>query len=318
MDLTHAEYLGRVNRVIDYIDAHLAEDLSLEVLARVACFSPYHFHRVFGLTVGEPLGAYVQRLRLEKAAGILMGARPVADVARCCGFASHAAFSRAFRNHFGMSPSAWRRGGALTWCRPDGADLRARLDALRKQDGLAPPRWLPDGTPCWTLEPEGLDPVQVTVRQRPATTLAYVRHIGPYAGLAGVFAGLWARLERWARARDLLGPDDHWLAVYHDDPSLTEAGRLRLEVCLPVPAGTRGSDTVGITTLPAGAWAEGRFRLGVTDYPRAWYTLVGVWLPHSGMVPGNRPAFERYPVTGAEGPDGRCEVDICFPVAPAD
>ena len=50
-----AEYLARIHRVIDHIEAHLGEDLSVDMLARVGCFSPYHFHRVFGAVVGEPV-----------------------------------------------------------------------------------------------------------------------------------------------------------------------------------------------------------------------------------------------------------------------
>ncbi|HUG35538.1 MAG TPA: AraC family transcriptional regulator [Candidatus Limnocylindrales bacterium] len=65
------EYEKRVNRVIDHIGGHLGEDLRLSPLARVAAFSPFHFHRVFRAITGEPLFGYIQRLRVEKAAWAL-------------------------------------------------------------------------------------------------------------------------------------------------------------------------------------------------------------------------------------------------------
>ena len=66
-----SEYQTRINRVIAHIDANLGEDLSLEQLACVACFSEYHFHRLFRGIVGESLNEFVQRRRLETAARAL-------------------------------------------------------------------------------------------------------------------------------------------------------------------------------------------------------------------------------------------------------
>ena len=66
------EYTARLNRVINYIDEHLDEPLSLQELAQVAAFSPFHFHRIFKALTGETLGAFVWRLRLERAANLLL------------------------------------------------------------------------------------------------------------------------------------------------------------------------------------------------------------------------------------------------------
>lgn len=107
------EHLRRMNAVFAYIDAHLAEDLSLARLADRAAFSPFHFHRLFFAWTGETSKTFVRRRRLEEAAARL-SARPhekVTDIARACGFASPEAFARAFREHFGTTPSGWRTGG---------------------------------------------------------------------------------------------------------------------------------------------------------------------------------------------------------------
>ena len=109
-----SEYTARINRVRDYIDAHLFEEMSLEELAGVACFSRYHFHRIFAAMAGETLGRYVARLRVERAASILLGnpSASITEVALDCAFGSSAAFARAFKARFGVSASEWRaRGG---------------------------------------------------------------------------------------------------------------------------------------------------------------------------------------------------------------
>jgi len=69
-----AEYVARINRVIDYIDTNLSQNFSLEEIATVANFSPYHFHRIFTFMVGEPLNQFISRIRMERAAGILISA----------------------------------------------------------------------------------------------------------------------------------------------------------------------------------------------------------------------------------------------------
>ena len=70
---THAnsEYAQRINRVIDYLRGNLDRQVKLEELAKVACFSQFHFHRIFGAVSGETLNNFTNRLRLEKAARLL-------------------------------------------------------------------------------------------------------------------------------------------------------------------------------------------------------------------------------------------------------
>jgi AraC family transcriptional regulator len=107
-------YGKRVDRVIDYIRAHLADELTLGGLAAVATFSPFHFHRVFKASTGETLFEFIPRLRIERAASALIAhpRQSVLEVALDHGFASAATFARAFRARFGMSASQWRGGGA--------------------------------------------------------------------------------------------------------------------------------------------------------------------------------------------------------------
>jgi len=106
---TRTEYIARINRVLDYIDVHLDEALPLEALARVACFSPFHFHRIFGAMVGEAPTPYVKRVRLEKAASLLLKnpEQSITDIALRCGFSSSASFARAFRASPRTAASGW-------------------------------------------------------------------------------------------------------------------------------------------------------------------------------------------------------------------
>lgn len=98
--------------VLAFAAAHLDEDLSLSALAKRAGLSPFHLHRVFSAASGETPKQYTLRLRLGRAAAMLLtGGDSVLDIALSCGFQSHEAFTRAFRRRFGMTPSAYRERG---------------------------------------------------------------------------------------------------------------------------------------------------------------------------------------------------------------
>lgn len=99
-----------IEEVMRYIRAHIGEPLDREQLADVAGFSVPHFHRIFTAHVGESAISYVRRIRLERAARKLrMGAVDITEVALAAGYDSHAAFSKAFKQQFGLSPSEFRQ-----------------------------------------------------------------------------------------------------------------------------------------------------------------------------------------------------------------
>jgi AraC family transcriptional regulator len=105
----HSECIAEVMK---YIRAHISEPLDRETLAEIAGFSIPHFHRIFTAHVGESAISYIRRLRLERAARKLrMGAVDITEVALAAGYDTHAAFSKAFKQQFGLRPSEFRQLG---------------------------------------------------------------------------------------------------------------------------------------------------------------------------------------------------------------
>jgi AraC family transcriptional regulator len=99
-----------LNNVQHYIREHIDEPLNREVLAAVAGFSVPHFHRIFTAQIGENIASYIRRIRMERAGRKLrMGAVDITEVALAAGYDTHAAFSKAFKQQFSLSPSEFRQ-----------------------------------------------------------------------------------------------------------------------------------------------------------------------------------------------------------------
>ena len=287
-----ADYVQRVNRAIDYILAHLDQPLSLELVAERAGFSPFHFHRIFSGLVGETLNHFIKRVRLERALRMLSfdPRRTLTEVAFECGFQSSSDFSRSFKQAYGTPPSEFDLAGFRAQRRGEwqaeitDSDERHRLDPL-------PPGENPDG-------------FEVALRNQPERSVAYIRVPDPYRPDA--VPGAAERLLAWAEARKLA--DNRWYGYMWDDPELVPHAKCRYDVAVELPAGagpealrpTRSggaSETgseVGHFRFPPMQVAELEIRGPIELEMRAIDWLFKTWLPGSGYVPTDQPAFEAW------------------------
>src|SRR5262245_42669274 len=101
--------INPVDKALWYIESHFAGELTLDEIAGVAGVSRYHVSRVFGEAIGRPITRYVRGRRLTEAARALAaGAADILSVALDAGYGSHEAFTRAFREQFGLTPESVR------------------------------------------------------------------------------------------------------------------------------------------------------------------------------------------------------------------
>ena len=298
-----------MNRVVDHIQTHLADPLDLEQLAAVACFSPFHFHRLFRAWMGETLQAFVHRLRLERAAQLLVfdQAKSISDIAQECGFSSASTFARAFKAAFGTPAGEWRKRKI---CQENRKDWEACKGAPLGFSNVAAPSVRHEEIPMTNTR------LDVQVRRLAPATIAYIRHIGPYKGDTALFRRLFNQLFAWAESRALMSPDASYLSLFQDNPNLTPAAKQRLEVALVVPAGTAPGGDVGIRIMEGGLFATARVRVKIEDYAAQWDSLIADWLPGSGYQPDHRPAMEFYLNDPGSDPEGRYHIEICLPVRP--
>jgi AraC family transcriptional regulator len=207
---------------------------------------------VFRALVGETLHQFIKRLRLERSLQLLSHEprRPLTAIALACGFDSSSDFSRSFRQRYGVPPSVF-----------DVAVFRRQ----RREDweaAITPPgqRHLLKGLPAG----ENPDRFQVTLRELPERTVAYLRVLDPYR--PDVVREAMGRMLAWAEARGIQG--GQWLGYMWDDPEIVEHRLCRYDIGLEVED-VEPEGEIGRIRFPAMTVAQVELRGGIDLEMRA-------------------------------------------------
>lgn len=297
---TALDYRKRVCGAMNFISGHLGRELTLEEIAAAASFSPYHFHRIFRVVVGETVAGFTRRVRLEAAASRLLSRLDddVTTVAMDCGFSSSQNFAKSFRQRFGMSPTEFRKSKNGTTERKEGNALA--LGVVYDPDTAfenVPPR-----TMNMTMNAE--------VKEMPELHVAYVRKMGPYG--KETCQAAFGELMQWAGPRGF-AESGQTLGMYWDNPEVTAPEQCRVDACVTVPEGTEVDAPVGIQTIAGGAYAVCRIETKTDNFDEAWQEAFA-WVVESGRECAERPCYELYHQIGEMHPAGIWIFDICVPL----
>ena len=293
---TTETYQERILRVLIHIQNHLDDDLSLEYLAGVAVFSPYHFHRVFRGMVGESVKEHIRRLRMERAANRLkLSDVPITQIALESGLETHEGFSRAFRAMFDQSPTEFRK----------------EHQSIRFQDVPSGVHYSPDGDlRFFNPITRNAQSMNVEVKQMEPTKVAFIRHIGPYMEVGET----WGKLCAWAGRNGLFGPNTRCFGLSYDDPAVTPPEKLRYDACISVDDSVDPQGDIGIQTIGGGEYAVTTHRGPYENFADTYATLCGQWLPTSGKEIRSDPAIEWYKNSPQDTAPQDLITDIYLPV----
>jgi len=282
-------YARRFKQVLDYIDRHLDEDLSVERLSRVAHFSKFHFHRQFTQYCGISVSRHITLMRLRRASHRLAfnPGEPVTDIALDAGFENPESFSRAFKHVFGQTPSAFRREPA--W------------EAWNEQFKL----------PAREVR-ENMDQLEVRIVTAHPALVAVLEHRGSPAGINGSVA----RFIEW-RKESGLSPvhSSRTYGVAYCDPDTTVPEDFRFDICgsveEPVPPNPQGVVT---KEIPGGRCAVVR-HVGSTDrIGESVWNLFRRWLPESGEELRDFPVYFHYLDVTLDTPEHERQTDVYLPL----
>jgi len=131
--------------------------------------------------------------------------------------------------------------------------------------------------------------MDVTIVEQPELRIAGIRHIGPYQDIGREFGRLGGILKGPPP------PGSQMIALFHDDPSVTPADRLRSDAALTLSVHTPAPDGLVERHVPGGRYARAVHKGGYEGLPAAWNALKKDWVPSSGhTVRAGSPSYEIY------------------------
>jgi len=263
MNKSNEIYKSRINKAIDYVNNNLDRSISLEELASVSFFSPFHFHRIFVAVTGETVNHFTNRIRNEKAARLLkFSKKSISAISLECGFSSASTLSRLFKQYFEISPSEYRKSGKIK-----NSKIRKELYPVNKYH-------------CNISEEELKTKFPVEIRQLPERRIAYIRVMDSFR--EGIVLKAFEEMVTWAKKMNLFHSETIF-GMSMDDPEVTPKEKYRYEVCITIPLKFKmeSDSSIETTTLPKCKYAvtavSGDFNLVVaaTNY------LFDYWLINS-------------------------------------
>lgn len=258
---TREEYRRKINVAVEYINTHLDQEIRLDTLADISCLSPYHFHRILKAFLGEPIGAFIVRKRVETAARLLLYSdMSIGEIAVRVGYEEHSSFSKTFKHYYGISPNEYRNNQKFVTMQPQNY--------------------------CNNLT------LEESIVERDKTKLISYRLQGDYR--TGDYAKAWNEIMAFAAKNNLFGPATEYLTIYRDDPCVTEAALQRADVSMVINRDVQPTGNLTLDELAGGRYLVYLYKGPYTRLGEVYDTIYGKYVPDGGYRLDSRPMFEQY------------------------
>lgn len=259
---TIEEYKKQINIIIEYINNNLDKPVDLAELAEISHFSPYHFHRITRAFIGEPIGAYILRVRLETAAKLIRYTDlPVSEIAYKVGYDVPTSLSKAFKQQFGISPLEYRTNKEFRIMKTEKKDIQLDIKGPKIMD-------------------------------LPTKKAIYINLTGQYDNLD--FSGSWQRLWQFVKEYKLFSFGMEHLAIYYNDPKVTESDKLRTDICLVIKKEAKPQGDIGVKEIKGGKYAMFLYKGAYSNLDAVYDAIYSQLLPEKGLRLRDYNGFEKY------------------------
>lgn len=264
-------YVTRVQRAVDFIEGNLREDIQLRQIASTAAFSPFHFHRIFKLTVGETLKSYIRRRRLTEAARELRASdHGVLRLALDYQFESQASFTRAFKKMFELTPGNYRRANTIPRFREKQALTKETI--MHRAHGIE---------------------IDSTIATKESFWIVGLEYVGSKQHGAAIGA-LWQRFDM--RSKEVSNRVDGTTSfgACFSTPSMMQNDEFSYVAGVPVSEAADVPEGMVAREVKGGDYVLVTHTGAITNVESTFDFIYGAWLPKSGYDPADRPSLELY------------------------
>ncbi len=243
------EYVKRILKVMIFIEENIDEELTLSKLAKIACYSPFHFHRIFQAIARETVHRYVKRLRMQIAAGKLRYTSiSVTEIALDASFETPSAFTKAFKQFMGSSPKSYR-------------NLYSAIHITTQKIKELP-----------MIQPDTIE------KSMPELNLLFVRRNGNYVQSAG---SAWQAMTDFIHKNHLSPSKVRCFGISHDDPQVTNKENLRYDAAILAPHEVKEKGEIGKQILKGGKYAIFTHHGSYDALEEVFNSIFLKWLPAS-------------------------------------
>lgn len=283
-------YHDRLRRALEHIEEHLDDDLSVDVLSGVAAFSKHHF-RQFTALFGVSVHRYVQLARLKRASyRLAFRDDAIIEIALDSGYEGPEAFSRAFKQRVGQTPSEFRNQPRWTpWHATFQSVSETRMLHMEKD----------------------FQSEQVKIVEVADTRVAVLEHRGDPALIGDSVR----QFIGWRKATGLSPKTSATFNIVYDDPHDTPPADYRFDLCAALDRDMSPNDAgIVAKVIPGGRCAVLRHVGSDDNFGQAVSYLYAVWLPQSGEEPRDFPLYCQRVRFFPDVPEHEAVTDIFLPL----
>lgn len=261
--MSQQRHVERMKAVVQHIEENLLSEINVTILAKIACYSEFHFHRIFRAFLGESVYHFKKRLLLEKAANLLQfSTQSITDISYMCGYDTPSAFNKAFKSYFLSTPS----------------DVRQQQVFIKFKHNY--------------LEFKMTTPLTPQIKNIENIDVISARAIGSYAESA---PQAWGKIMKFAYSNRLMQKDIRSIGISHDNPNITEPDNLRYDACLDLTANIDYEPELMKQTIQGGKYAVFLHKGTYDNFPQTYHFIFHHWLPETHYQLGDdRVCFEIY------------------------
>ena len=280
---TEEIYRRRIELVMQYIADNLDKEIDMQTLSIISGFSSFHLHRIIKVYIGESIGAFIVRKRVETAAKLLLYSNmSVSDIAYRVGYNVPTSLTKAFAKHYGISPTQYRYNRNSIDVTSASRDNEIMLETYR-------------------------------VVELPSTNVIYIGSKGHYRArdYFPTYQKLFGELKRQGKVTDNIT----YLGIFYNNPNVTIDDNLYNEIGITTQQEIEPSGNIEVKRLPGGKYIVFTFndRLSKLDdtYNRIYSLILANELFHIRDSYG----FEKY-LDDLEyiKPNSKIKIEIYIPI----
>ena len=257
-----AFYNEKLNLIVEYIRNNLDSKIDIKTLAEISNFSLFHFHRISRALLGEPIGAYISRTRVETAAKMVRYTTlSIEDIAYSVGFETPSSLSKMFKIHFGITPTAYRKDKFYTLKKTNTMETILNIKK----------------------------PKIVIVEDKQCL---YFRMQGAYNTLD--YGSAWKKLWGEVKVQKLFTKGIEHIGLPYDDPKVTDEDKIRYDACLVIHKAAKPSGDIGVKTLKGGKFATFLYQGSYNNFPEVYNYMFNAWLMENDYELRDAPVREKY------------------------